>query len=77
MKERTHEDDYAGELHTDVQTFRRADGRFDFRIISSDTGDTLCSSSQGYENEGDAERTGSRVVRAGTLGVVTFSRASR
>jgi uncharacterized protein YegP (UPF0339 family) len=60
--------------HLDV--FTRSDGRYDFRIIAAENGETLCSSDQGYENRSQAVEIGKRALNAdghiATDPVVTF-----
>ena len=55
----------------DVEVFQRADGRWDFRIISAENGNTLASSSQGYESREEARKISYRIT-TGTAGTITF-----
>lgn len=48
-----------------LNIFTRADGRYDFRILAGENGNTLAASHQGYENRAEAIEIGKRVLNAG------------
>lgn len=41
-------------MNTTAEVYQRSDGRWDFRIVAAENGNTLCSSDQGYERQQDA-----------------------
>lgn len=41
---------------------KRTDGRFDFKIIAAENGNTMCSSNQGYESRSQCADIAKRVL---------------
>ena len=45
-----------------IEVYKRADGKFDFRVVAGENGNTLCSSDQGYESRSEAVDMARRVA---------------
>lgn len=56
-----------------ITVYKRADGKFDFRITAGENGDTLCSSDQGYESRSEAVDMGRRVAFGDYDPTITFT----